>query len=91
MRWLLGLLLVANLAMFGWWQGWFGGRNPAPPAEANPVLLRVVPIDRLGGPFSGSVPPASSMTGSIATSCRTSGTLAVTRRRCTVTSTVLNR
>ena len=60
MRWVLGLLLLANLAMFGWWQGWFGGRNPAPPAEANPALLRVVPIDRLGGPFSGSVPPASS-------------------------------
>lgn len=60
MRWVLGLLLVANLAMFGWWQGWFGGRNPAPPAEASPALLRVVPIDRLGGPFSGSVPPASS-------------------------------
>lgn len=60
MHWVLGLLLVANLAMFGWWQGWFGGRIPAPPAEANPALLRVVPIDRLGGPFSGSVPPASS-------------------------------
>lgn len=59
MRWLLGLLLLANLAMFGWWQGWFGGRNPAPPAEANPALLRVVPIDRLGGPSSGSVPPAA--------------------------------
>jgi len=60
MRWVLGLLLAANLAMFGWWQGWFGGRNPVPPAEANPALLRVVPIDRLGGPPSGSVPAVTS-------------------------------
>lgn len=59
MRWVLGLLVVANLAMFGWWQGWLGGRNEVPPAETNPELLRVVPIDRLGAPSSGSVPPAS--------------------------------
>lgn len=59
MRWVLGLLLVANLAMFGWWQGWFGGRSPVPPAETNPALLRVVPIDRLGAPSSGSVPPVA--------------------------------
>lgn len=59
MRWLIGLLLVANLAMFAWWQGWLGGGVEPPPAEANAERLRVVPLDRLGGAPSRSVPPST--------------------------------
>jgi hypothetical protein len=51
MRWVLGLLLVANLAMFAWTQGWFerwSGARRALPAEQSPERLRVVPLERLG-------------------------------------------
>lgn len=54
MRWVLGLLLIANLAMFAWWQGWGGSRNQQAPVEINPEQLRVVPIDRLGGQSEAS-------------------------------------
>ena len=48
MRWVLLLLLAANLAMLGWWQGWFADRTP--PQELQPQRLRVVPLGRLGSP-----------------------------------------
>ena len=51
MRWILGLLLIANLVMFGWGQGWldrWGGAMRALPTETMPERLRVVPLDRLG-------------------------------------------
>ena len=54
MRWVLMLLLVANLTVFGWWQGWFADREP--PQELQPQRLRVVPLGRLGSPSSTPVP-----------------------------------
>ena len=50
MRLLLVLLLAANLAVLGWWQGWLPGWSArhATPVEVHPERLRVVPIERLG-------------------------------------------
>lgn len=61
MRSILLTLLIANMALFAWWQGWLAGwpaRGAGVPAELHAERLIVVPIDRLGGPPLRSVPRA---------------------------------
>lgn len=56
------LLLLANVAVFGWWQGWLpgsSGRGVAVPPEVQADRVRVVPIDRLGGRAQATVPPVA--------------------------------
>lgn len=59
MRWILVVLLLANVVTLGWWQGWLpgsSGRGVAAPAEVQADRVRVVPIDRLGGSAQATVP-----------------------------------
>ena len=49
MRWVLVLLVVANLALFAWWQTGSGAASRAPPDEIEPQRMKVVPVERLGG------------------------------------------
>ena len=61
MRSILLILLVANMALFAWWQGWLAGwpeRGAGVPTELHAERLSVVPIDRLGGPPLRAVPRA---------------------------------
>lgn len=54
------LLLLANVVIFGWWQGWLPGSSGggvAAPSEVQADRVRVVPIDRLGGRAQATVPP----------------------------------
>lgn len=64
MRWLLALLVVANLFAYALFQGWLspwirGDREPQRLAEQrNPDRLRVVPLERLGAPQPTRSPTA---------------------------------
>jgi hypothetical protein len=57
MRWVIGLLVVANLAVFAWWQGWVERPQPVP-REVGRDRVKVVPIERLEGTPGGSLPAA---------------------------------
>lgn len=59
MRWILLLLLLANVMMFSWWQGWLpgsSGNGMTVPDEVQADRVRVVPIDRLGGRAQATLP-----------------------------------
>ena len=51
MRWILLILVVANVALFGWWHRWFS--HESEPREIQSQRLRVVPLERLGNPSNG--------------------------------------
>ncbi len=65
MRWLLILLVLANLSLFAWWQGWIEQPQPVP-REVGRDRVRVVPIEKLEGTPTGTVPPASPGNGLVA-------------------------
>lgn len=59
MRWLLLLLLIANILLFGSFRGWFGQESP--PVELHPERLQVVPLERPHRPGADAgIPPVDS-------------------------------
>lgn len=55
MRWVLVLLVLANLVSFAWWQTRAGAAGGTVPEEIAPQRIRVVPMDRLGAASPPSI------------------------------------
>jgi len=68
MRWVLVLLVVANLALFAWWQTNSGAASRAVPDELAPQRIKVVPVERLGAaaPAGGAQAPVAGLSSSLA-------------------------